>query len=65
MLRNSIDLFLMIMQAILNDCQRRRSRFWYFHNLEQYPQTKQYIEQLDRLRLLMLEYFNQRLSTAA
>jgi hypothetical protein len=38
---------------------------WYFQNLEQYPQTKQYIEELDHLRLSTLEYLNYRLSTAA
>lgn len=38
---------------------------WYFQNLERYPQTKQYVEQLDHLRLAILEYFNQRLSAAA
>ncbi|WNZ27568.1 hypothetical protein HJG54_32385 [Leptolyngbya sp. NK1-12] len=38
---------------------------WYFQNLEQYPQTKQYIEGLDHLRLSMLECLNNRLSAAA
>ena len=38
---------------------------WYFQNLERYPQTKQYVEQLDHLRLAILEYFNQRLSAVA
>ncbi len=32
---------------------------WYFDDWKQYPQTKQYIEHLDHLRLLILEYFNQ------
>ena len=31
---------------------------WYFENLEQYPQTKEYVEQLDHLRLLLLEFFD-------
>ncbi len=38
---------------------------WYFENWKQYPQTKQYIEQLDHLRLAILECFNQRSSVAA
>jgi hypothetical protein len=29
---------------------------WYFQNLEMYPQTQKYIEQLDHLRLLLVEY---------
>lgn len=28
---------------------------WYFHNLEMYPQTKKYVEQLDYLRLLLID----------
>lgn len=31
---------------------------WYFQNFEKYPQTKEYIEQLDHLRLLLIEFFN-------
>ena len=31
---------------------------WYFQSLEQYPQTKEYVEQLDHLRLLLLEFFD-------
>jgi hypothetical protein len=38
---------------------------WYFDNWQQYPQTNQYIEQLDHLRLLILEYFSHQLSTEA
>jgi hypothetical protein len=33
---------------------------WYFANLETYPQTQQYIEQLDHLRLLLIEYLRER-----
>ncbi|MBD2777615.1 hypothetical protein [Iningainema tapete] len=33
---------------------------WYFNNLEMYPYTKEYIEQLDHLRLLLIEYISQR-----
>jgi hypothetical protein len=33
---------------------------WYFANLEAYPQTQQYIEQLDHLRLLLIECFRER-----
>ncbi len=29
---------------------------WYFHNLEFYPQTQKYVEQLDHLRLLLIDY---------
>lgn len=29
---------------------------WYFHSLEMYPLTQQYVEQLDHLRLLLIEY---------
>lgn len=29
---------------------------WYFHSLEIYPLTQQYVEQLDHLRLLLIEY---------
>jgi hypothetical protein len=29
---------------------------WYFANLDAYPQVKQYIDQLDHLRLLLVEY---------
>jgi hypothetical protein len=38
---------------------------WYMDNWEKYPQTKQYIDQLDHLRLLVLEYFNHQSSMAA
>ena len=31
---------------------------WYFQNLEKYPQTKEYIEQLDHLRLLSIEFLD-------
>ena len=33
---------------------------WYFANLETYPQTQQYIEQLDHLRLLLIECLRER-----
>jgi hypothetical protein len=33
---------------------------WYFANLETYSQTQQYIEQLDHLRLLLIEYLRER-----
>ncbi|RUT04462.1 hypothetical protein DSM106972_046900 [Dulcicalothrix desertica PCC 7102] len=29
---------------------------WYFQNLEMYPQTQKYVEQLDHLRLLLIDY---------
>lgn len=29
---------------------------WYFTHLDTYPQIKQYVEQLDHLRLLLIEY---------
>ncbi len=29
---------------------------WYFHSLKMYPLTQQYVEQLDHLRLLLIEY---------
>jgi hypothetical protein len=29
---------------------------WYFHSLGIYPLTQQYVEQLDHLRLLLIEY---------
>lgn len=29
---------------------------WYFAHLDTYPQIKQYVEQLDHLRLLLIEY---------
>ena len=29
---------------------------WYFHNLEIYPQIQKYVEQLDHLRLLLIDY---------
>jgi hypothetical protein len=38
---------------------------WYFQNREQYPQTQQYIEELDHLRLSILEYLSQCSSVAA
>jgi hypothetical protein len=38
---------------------------WYFENWQTYPRTKQYVEQLDHLRLVILEYFNQRRTIAA
>lgn len=31
---------------------------WYFHNLEIYPQTQKYVEQLDHLRLLLIDYLS-------
>jgi hypothetical protein len=31
---------------------------WYFSNLTRYPQIRQYIEQLDHLRLLLIEQLN-------
>jgi len=33
---------------------------WYFANLDTYPQVKQYTEQLDHLRLLLIEHFGTR-----
>jgi hypothetical protein len=30
---------------------------WYFANLDAYPQIKQYIDHLDHLRLLVVEYY--------
>ncbi|MGV0024757.1 hypothetical protein [Phormidesmis priestleyi] len=33
---------------------------WYFANLDTYPQVKQYTEQLDHLRLLLIEHFETR-----
>ena len=38
---------------------------WYFTNPNTYPQAKQYTEQLDHLRLLLMEYFSARLAVAA
>lgn len=38
---------------------------WYFENWPTYPQTKQYIEQLDHLRLLLIEHFDARVPIAA
>lgn len=38
---------------------------WYFANLNTYPHTKQYTEQLDHLRLLLIEYFSAKLAIAA
>jgi hypothetical protein len=29
---------------------------WYFHSRQMYPLTQQYVEQLDHLRLLLIEY---------
>lgn len=31
---------------------------WYLHNLEMYPQTQKYVEQLDHLRLLLIDYLS-------
>ncbi|MBW4599265.1 MAG: hypothetical protein KME29_06530 [Calothrix sp. FI2-JRJ7] len=31
---------------------------WYFHSLEIYPQTQKYIEQLDHLRMLLINYLS-------
>jgi hypothetical protein len=36
---------------------------WYFANLDAYPQVKQYIDQLDHLRLLLVEYHRANFST--
>lgn len=33
---------------------------WYFNHFSLYPQIQHYIEQLDHLRLLLIEYLNQR-----
>ena len=38
---------------------------WYFQNLDTYPQTKQYIEQMDHLRLRLIESFSQDLAAVA
>jgi hypothetical protein len=38
---------------------------WYFENWQTYPQVKQYIEQLDHLRLLLIEHFDARVPVAA
>ena len=39
---------------------------WYFNHFSLYPQTQHYVEQLDHLRLLLIEHLNQRsLSMAA
>jgi hypothetical protein len=38
---------------------------WYFENWQTYPQIKQYIEQLDHLRLLLIEHFDARVPVAA
>ena len=38
---------------------------WYFANFDRFPQMKQYIEQLDHLRLLMIEYFSMQVTIAA
>jgi hypothetical protein len=38
---------------------------WYFKNWQTYPQVKQYIEQLDHLRLLLIEHFDARVPVAA
>ena len=39
---------------------------WYFNHFSLYPQIQHYVEQLDHLRLLLIEHLNQRsLSTAA
>lgn len=34
---------------------------WYFHNLEMYPQIQKYVEQLDHLRLLLIDYLREHL----
>jgi hypothetical protein len=38
---------------------------WYLENWQTYPQVKQYIEQLDHLRLLLIEHFDARVPVAA
>ncbi|MEM6598181.1 MAG: hypothetical protein AAF810_01700 [Cyanobacteria bacterium P01_D01_bin.36] len=38
---------------------------WYFQNLEAYPHTKQYVESLDHLRLLLIESLSQKLAAVA
>jgi hypothetical protein len=38
---------------------------WYFENWKTYPQVHQYIEQLDHLRLLLIEHFDARVPVAA
>jgi hypothetical protein len=37
---------------------------WYFSNLPRYPQIRQYIEQLDHLRLLLIEQLSEDLPIA-
>jgi hypothetical protein len=36
---------------------------WYFTNLDAYPQVKQYVDRLDHLRLLLVEYHRANFST--
>ncbi len=38
---------------------------WYFENWRTYPLVKQYIDQLDHLRLLLVEHFDARVPVAA
>lgn len=38
---------------------------WYFNHFSLYPQVQQYVEQLDHLRLLLIEHLNQRLLSMA
>ena len=38
---------------------------WYFSDLDCFPQVRQYIEHLDHLRLLMIEYCSTRIPIAA
>ena len=38
---------------------------WYFENWQIYPQSRQYVEQLDHLRLLFVEHFSTKIPIAA
>jgi hypothetical protein len=49
----------------LNVFQIKYFTAWYFENWQTYPQVKQYIEQLDHLRRLLIEHFDVRISIAA
>jgi hypothetical protein len=49
----------------LNTFQADDFTAWYFENWQTYPQIKQYIEQLDHLRLLLIEHFDARVPVAA
>jgi hypothetical protein len=49
----------------LNSFQLDYFTSWYFEHWQTYPQIKQYIEQLDHLRLLLIEHFDARVPVAA